>query len=173
MSMKNSSDTIGNRTRDLPTCSAVPQPTAPTGRIVTSLPCTWNASCSNARQNTGCIDRYFVRYRGISLIQVTNACQIPSSSLFDFIKSLETMAAHLLLTLLNESEIQISPALSVNQYHLKLQSSESLVNLLTPSGFFTYHQGLTLKNSTWRSLCVECFVRISEQTATSALYIIN
>jgi len=29
MSMKNSSDTIGNRTRDLPTCSAVPQPTAP------------------------------------------------------------------------------------------------------------------------------------------------
>ena len=28
MSMKNSSDTIGNRTRDLLTCSAVPQPTA-------------------------------------------------------------------------------------------------------------------------------------------------
>jgi hypothetical protein len=28
MSMKNSSDTIGNRTRDLPTCSAVPQLTA-------------------------------------------------------------------------------------------------------------------------------------------------
>jgi hypothetical protein len=26
MSMKNSNDTIGNRTRDLPTCSAVPQP---------------------------------------------------------------------------------------------------------------------------------------------------
>jgi len=29
MSMKNSNDTIGNRTRDLPTCRAVPQPTAP------------------------------------------------------------------------------------------------------------------------------------------------
>ena len=28
MSMKNSNDTIGNRTRDLPVCSAVPQPTA-------------------------------------------------------------------------------------------------------------------------------------------------
>ena len=28
MSMKNSSDNIGNRTHDLPTCSAVPQPTA-------------------------------------------------------------------------------------------------------------------------------------------------
>ena len=29
MSMKNSNDTIGNRTRDLPDCSAVPQPTVP------------------------------------------------------------------------------------------------------------------------------------------------
>jgi len=29
MSMKNFSDTIGNRTRDLLVCSAVPQPTAP------------------------------------------------------------------------------------------------------------------------------------------------
>jgi len=29
MSMKNSNDTIGNRSRDLPACSAVPQPTAP------------------------------------------------------------------------------------------------------------------------------------------------
>jgi hypothetical protein len=29
MSMKNSNDTIGNQTRDLPVCSAVPQPTAP------------------------------------------------------------------------------------------------------------------------------------------------
>jgi len=29
LSMKNFSDTIGNRTRDLPTCKAVPQPPAP------------------------------------------------------------------------------------------------------------------------------------------------
>ena len=29
MSMKKSNDTIGNRTRDLPACSAVPQPTVP------------------------------------------------------------------------------------------------------------------------------------------------
>jgi len=29
MSMKNSNDTIGDGTRDLPACSAVPQPTAP------------------------------------------------------------------------------------------------------------------------------------------------
>jgi len=29
MSMKNFIDTIGNRNRDLPTCSVVPQPTAP------------------------------------------------------------------------------------------------------------------------------------------------
>jgi len=32
MSMTNSIDTIGNRTRDLPACSAVPQTTAATGR---------------------------------------------------------------------------------------------------------------------------------------------
>jgi hypothetical protein len=29
MSIKNSNDTIGNRTRDLPACSAVPEPTSP------------------------------------------------------------------------------------------------------------------------------------------------
>jgi hypothetical protein len=29
MSMKNSNDTVGNRTRELPACIAVPQPTAP------------------------------------------------------------------------------------------------------------------------------------------------
>jgi len=29
MSLKNSNDTIGNRNRDLPTCGAVPQQTAP------------------------------------------------------------------------------------------------------------------------------------------------
>ena len=29
MSMKNSNDTVGNRTRDLPACNAVPQSTAP------------------------------------------------------------------------------------------------------------------------------------------------
>jgi hypothetical protein len=29
MSVKNPSDSIGNRTRDLPACSAVPQPTTP------------------------------------------------------------------------------------------------------------------------------------------------
>jgi hypothetical protein len=39
MSMKNSSDTIGNRTRDLPACSAVPQPTCAGGsyRVIKSI----------------------------------------------------------------------------------------------------------------------------------------
>jgi hypothetical protein len=49
----------------------------------------------------------------------------------------------------------------------------SMFNLLHPSGLLTYHQGLTLKNCTWCSLCVERFVRISEQTAVFALYTIN
>jgi hypothetical protein len=33
--------------------------------------------------------------------------------------------------------------------------------------------GLTFKNHTWCSFCVQCFVRISEQTATFVLYTIN
>ena len=33
--------------------------------------------------------------------------------------------------------------------------------------------GLKFNNSTWCPLCVECFVRISEHTATFPLYIIN
>ena len=34
---KNSNDTIGNRTRDLPACSAVPQPTAPPRATLNTL----------------------------------------------------------------------------------------------------------------------------------------
>jgi hypothetical protein len=37
MSMKNSNDTIGNGTRNLPACSAVPQPTAPPRRPLPTL----------------------------------------------------------------------------------------------------------------------------------------
>ena len=35
--MKNFNDTIGNRTRDFPACSAVPQPTAPPRASVTMI----------------------------------------------------------------------------------------------------------------------------------------
>jgi hypothetical protein len=34
MKMKNSSDTIGNRTHDISACGAVPQPTAPTHLLI-------------------------------------------------------------------------------------------------------------------------------------------
>ena len=37
MSMKNSNDNIGNRTRDLPACNAVPQPTAPPAACLTKV----------------------------------------------------------------------------------------------------------------------------------------
>ena len=37
MSIKNSNDTIGNRTRYLPSCSAVPQPTAPPRNAVNTV----------------------------------------------------------------------------------------------------------------------------------------
>jgi hypothetical protein len=35
--MKNSSDTIGNRNRDLPRCSTVPQPTAPPRALLSGV----------------------------------------------------------------------------------------------------------------------------------------
>jgi hypothetical protein len=41
MSLKNSSDTIRNRTRDLPNCSAVPQPTAPPSDPITLSIISW------------------------------------------------------------------------------------------------------------------------------------
>ena len=47
------------------------------------------------------------------------------------------------------------------------------MNLFKAYRFLYVPLGLTFKNSTWCSLCVECFVRISEQTAAFALYIIN
>jgi hypothetical protein len=41
--MENSNDTIGNRTRDLPACSTVPQPTAPP-RTTSLFGISWNIS---------------------------------------------------------------------------------------------------------------------------------
>jgi hypothetical protein len=37
MSIKNSNDTIGNRSSDLPVCSTVPQPTTPPTQTATEL----------------------------------------------------------------------------------------------------------------------------------------
>ena len=45
MSLKNSNDRIGNRTRDLPVCSAMPQPSAPP-----CAPILWNVSAQNWAQ---------------------------------------------------------------------------------------------------------------------------
>jgi len=42
-----------------------------------------------------------------------------------------------------------------------------------PRGSFYVQPGLTFKNSTRCSLCVECFVWISEQTVAFAVYVIN
>jgi hypothetical protein len=48
MSIKNSNGTIGNRTRDLPACSAAPQPTAPPRAKGKSMVCN-NASWVHER----------------------------------------------------------------------------------------------------------------------------
>ena len=58
MSMKNSIDNIGNRTRDLPACIAVPQPSAPprapkTQRVRRNSTVIDGASRAVARQDCG------------------------------------------------------------------------------------------------------------------------
>jgi hypothetical protein len=56
MSMKKSSDTIGNRTRDLPVCSAVPQPTATLRVVIKMLPKILKYSLTTFLLNiTGCL----------------------------------------------------------------------------------------------------------------------
>jgi len=54
----------------------------------------------------------------------------------------------------------------------QVHSNSSSFNLYSLEVFYV-PPGLKMKNSTWCSLWVECFVRISEQTATFALYDIN
>jgi len=64
-------------------------------------------------------------------------------------------------------------AMSKKMPRIDGRSGVSGFNLLKPSGFVTYQRVLIFKNSTWCSHRVECFVLVSEQTATLALYIIN
>jgi hypothetical protein len=56
MPMKKSNDSIGNRTRDLPACSAVPQPTAPTGVTVVET-CLLNYTASSFSGAVSSYDR--------------------------------------------------------------------------------------------------------------------
>jgi hypothetical protein len=60
MPMKNSSDTIGNRTRYLPACSAVPQPTAPPRAPSTSCTtaCHLNQLRHRVPPSTNCASAY-------------------------------------------------------------------------------------------------------------------
>ena len=65
----------------------------------------------------------------------------------------------------NQAEVQTHTIVHVNGI---------MLNLLKLSGFFTYTTTrLNVQNSTWCSLCVECFVRVSEQTAAIVVYVIN
>ena len=63
MSMKNSNDTIGNRTRDLPACSAVPQPTAPPRTPLYTVHCTlYSVHCSLYRVQCALDTGHWTRY---------------------------------------------------------------------------------------------------------------
>jgi hypothetical protein len=65
--MKNSTDTIGNRTRDLPAGSAVPQPTAPPRASRVSV-------CFAHILTTHCIGLYLYRGADKSLARPTSRC---------------------------------------------------------------------------------------------------
>jgi len=54
-----------------------------------------------------------------------------------------------------------------------LRTVQSVASRYTNYATWPTPPGLIFKNSTWCSLCVEWFVRISEQTTTFALYGIN
>ena len=56
-----------------------------------------------------------------------------------------------------------------NERHVEFLNVKPWWYIKKPLGF----KRSKFQNSTWRSLCVECFVWISEQTATFALYINN
>jgi hypothetical protein len=72
----------------------------------------------------------------------------------------------------------ISQSFVLVSYIKKIQNVQSYTptisrfNISKPSCFFTYHHA-NIQNSTWCLLCVQCFVRISEQAAAFALYAIN
>ena len=87
MSIKKSNDTIGNRTRDLPTCSAVPQPTAPPRAPIHIYSCVltfkrllfnfviWltQRGCRTSKLTFDCWHRHFFRAR--------RSCMLPTRGL--------------------------------------------------------------------------------------------
>jgi hypothetical protein len=73
MSVKNSSDNIGNRARDLPACSAVPQPTAPPRTpLLYVIQFNFSFISVYVLQNT-CI--YAIHYQDFSVMLYANSSQ--------------------------------------------------------------------------------------------------
>ena len=71
MSMKNSNDIIGNRTRDLPSCNAVLQPTAPPRNVVTRRISSQNSNDAthntfSLKEKSDCIQKTYVASRADS-----------------------------------------------------------------------------------------------------------
>ena len=91
--MKNSNDIIGNRTRDLPTCSAVPQPTAPPRTpAVTHIKVTLNLTlqqtvCAIKKSN---IHTFFQKLAGLSSFFDTLCALMPLKNLWEKLPTLAT-----------------------------------------------------------------------------------
>ena len=76
--MKNSNDTIGNRARDLPTCNAVPQPSAPPRARVLVV---WKAPDYN--QDCAFTKVFSVLAGGLKVVPSRNCTASGSRSLWD------------------------------------------------------------------------------------------
>ena len=100
---------------------------------------------------------------------------------FQTLNSVMSWAICLSICLYCYTNIVISRTKIMTVYILNVQATHTSRRIISAIQTLTFKslavlyvpQGLTFKNSTWRLLCVECFVQISEQPATFALYIIN
>jgi hypothetical protein len=80
LSMKNSSDTIGNRTRNLPACGTVPQPAA-SPRAPSMTLCTAVVLKTPAFLNSRCVMRHYViTFAGWSFLITCVVCVTEGSS---------------------------------------------------------------------------------------------
>jgi hypothetical protein len=79
MSMKNSSYTIGNRIHDLPSCNAVPQPTAPSLTPPLTMLCLNLTSHHKLAKETVASDEHQIRILNLVLLYSAQ----PSGTLTD------------------------------------------------------------------------------------------
>ena len=87
MSLKNSNDTIGNRTSDLPACSAVPQPNSPPCKCSRTpfIRIIWDGKLPDTQKIrlTGFFFENRLHWQFEFQLLLFTVCTVPASELFD------------------------------------------------------------------------------------------